>query len=143
MARYEAVVESPMSPGEAFTYMADLRNFEEWDPGVKSAEQVVGDGPGPGAEYDLKLALMTLRYATTEYTEPQHVKVEAHSKLLSSLDTIEITETGDGSSVRYDAVIQLHGPLKLLDPLFGLVFNRIGDKAARGMTDVLRGTKVA
>ena len=29
---------------EVFAYMADLRNFAEWDPGVKKVVQIVGDG---------------------------------------------------------------------------------------------------
>ena len=32
-----------------------------------------------------------------------------------------------GSDVTYDATLELRGPLALLDPLLGLVFNRIGD----------------
>ncbi len=44
MARYTVTVRTPMSPEDAFDFLADLRNFEEWDPGVERAEQVEGDG---------------------------------------------------------------------------------------------------
>ena len=40
MARYTVSVRTSMSPEEAFDYMADLRNFAEWDPGVVSSERV-------------------------------------------------------------------------------------------------------
>ncbi len=144
MASYETVIHSPMSPKAAFDYMADLRNFSEWDPGVKKATQVVMNGPALGAEYDLELAAMTLRYKTTEFDQPGHVKVEAHSSLLSSFDTVEVIESTDGGcDVRYEAIIELSGPLKLVDPLFGLLFNRIGDKAAAGMEKALNGSKVS
>ncbi|MFT7598916.1 MAG: hypothetical protein ACI8TP_001841 [Acidimicrobiales bacterium] len=143
MARYTTVVRSPMSQQEAFDYVADLRNFEDWDPGVKSSTQVVGESAGLGAEYDVELSTMTLRYKISEFREPERTKVEAHSPLLSSYDTIEVAETPDGSDIRYDAVIKLSGPLKLIDPLFALVFNRIGDKAAEGMVRMLNGTKVS
>ena len=36
MARYMTRVRTDMAPSEAFAYMADLRNFAEWDPGVTS-----------------------------------------------------------------------------------------------------------
>ena len=68
MARYLINVRSPMAPAEAFAYMADLRNFAEWDPGVDDVDQVDGDGPGPDAAFDVGVKLpgwtMTLRYET-------------------------------------------------------------------------------
>lgn len=143
MARYETVVHTPRSPEDAFAYMADLRNFEQWDPGIESSTQVVGDGPGVGAEYDIEMSMMTLRYVTTEYDAPARVKVEAHSRLLSSFDTITVKARGSGSDVRYEAEIRLGGPLRLLDPLFNLVFQRIGDKASAGMARALDGYEIS
>ena len=71
MARYVTRVQTPRSPTEAFAYLADLRNVAEWDPGVKRAEQVEGDGAGPGAVFDVTVAGpgrdLTLRYVTVEY----------------------------------------------------------------------------
>ena len=46
MARYTVSVDTPMPADEAFTFMADLRNFAQWDPGVTNVEQLAGDGPG-------------------------------------------------------------------------------------------------
>lgn len=143
MARYETTIQSPLSQQEAFDYMADMRNFEEWDPGVKSSTQVLGDAADLGAEYEVEMSAMTLRYKTTEFNFPARTKVEAHSSLLASFDTIEVTGTPTGSNVRYEAIIELTGPLKLLDPVFALAFNRIGDKAAAGMAKALKGTKVS
>ena len=37
MARYVTKVRTPRSVEDAFAYMADLRNFAEWDPGVTAA----------------------------------------------------------------------------------------------------------
>jgi hypothetical protein len=33
MARYITSVATPLSAAEAFTYMADVTHFVEWDPG--------------------------------------------------------------------------------------------------------------
>ena len=45
MAKYVTSVRTQMSPESAFAYMADLRNFDEWDPGVSSVTQIDGDAP--------------------------------------------------------------------------------------------------
>ena len=55
MARYLMHVRTPMSPSEAFAYMADLNNFAKWDPGVDRVVQVHGDGGGAGAAFDVRV----------------------------------------------------------------------------------------
>jgi len=47
MARYIVQVRTPMPPAEAFAYMADLRSFAEWDPGVDRVNQI-GDRAAAG-----------------------------------------------------------------------------------------------
>jgi hypothetical protein len=73
-----------MNADEAFTYMADLRNFASWDPGVVRSEQVAGNGLGPDAAYDVTVRNggrdMTLRYEVVEYDPPRRVKVAARRR---------------------------------------------------------------
>ena len=38
---------------DVFAFLADLTNAPRWAPGVVSVAQVGGDGPGPGALYDV------------------------------------------------------------------------------------------
>lgn len=137
MAHYTTTIRSRWTPTEAFSYMADLRNFEEWDPGVRSARLVVSPQPGPAAEYDVQVTGMTLRYRTLEFTKPERVAVEATSKLLRSYDVIEIGATDSGSEIRYEATLELNGILRFADPLLRLAFNRIGDRAADGLRRVV------
>ncbi|MDW3218988.1 MAG: SRPBCC family protein [Acidimicrobiales bacterium] len=139
MAHYSTTVTTLWSPEEAFAYMADLRNFEEWDPGVSSAELVAGEAPGMHAEYDVKVAATTLRYKTLEFEPSTRVVIEATSSLLRSYDVIEVTpaDEGGGAIVHYDATLELNGILRLADPLLRLAFDRIGDRAADGMRRVL------
>ncbi len=141
MARYKTVINSPMSKENALAFMADMRNFEDWDPGIESSTQVVGTEPGVGAEYDVKMSAMSLRYRTTELDTAGRTTFEADEKFLRSVDTIEVTESGTGCSVRYEAVVELEGPLRLLDPVFNLVFQRIGNKASKGMAEALNGAQ--
>ena len=146
MARYVVTVRSPQSPNEAFAYMADLRNFAEWDPGVVAVEQVEGDGAGPDSVFDVTVDgvrdPMTLRYETTLYDAPTTIVARAESSTLTSLDTITVEPDGDGSLVTYDAELTLGGALRFADPILGVAFKRIGDKAAAGLVEALDGEEV-
>lgn len=145
MARYVVHVRTPMPPAEAFAYMADLKNLAEWDPGV---EQVEGDDAGPGAVFDVAVKLpgrpMTLRYETVAFDDSSTTMTAvAQNALMTSKDTITVEADGNGSIVTYDAELKLKGLLGLSDPLLGLTFNKIGDRAAAGLVETLAGERVA
>ncbi len=143
MARYVTTIRSPRPQQEAFDFMADLRNFEAWDPGVRSATQVTGDGGGPDAVFDVVVDApgrgLTLRYETTEYVAPDSLVVKAASTMFTSLDRIEVRPDGSGSIVTYDAELTLNGPLKMFDLLLRPVFERIGGRADAGLKQALDG----
>lgn len=142
MAQYVTTIRTSMSAEDAFAYMADLRNFAEWDPGVKSSTQVEGDGPGLGAAYDVEASGAELTYKVVEFESPTRVVAEAKTTFFSSYDVISVDERSDGCDVTYDATLDLNGPLALGDVALGVMFKRIGDKAADGMVDKLDGTKI-
>jgi len=141
MSKYTVSVESSKSVEEAFTYMADLRNFANWDPGVLTVAQVAGDGAGPESIFDVAVKSVgggtVLRYETVEYDQPGNLLVEARNSRFTSIDRITVVAKDEGSIVRYSAELLLNGCLSPLDPLLGLVFNRIGDRAAVGLRRVL------
>jgi carbon monoxide dehydrogenase subunit G len=147
MARYSTTVRTPLAPAEAFAYMADLRNFVRWDPGVTGVTQVNGDGGGARSVFDVVVKSvgkdLTLQYVTTRYDEPSSVHVEARSAMLTSIDRIDIVPDGDGSRVTYHAELRLNGPLRVFDLGLRLAFQRIGDRAAAGLERALRGERVA
>lgn len=148
MARYVTTLNTPRPADEVFSYMADLRNFAEWDPGVRQAVQVTGAGGGPEAEFDVTVAGiglapdLTLRYRTVEYAPPRELLVVAQNPLLISEDRITVVPAGDGATVTYDADLRLRGPLRLVDPGLGLAFRHIGDRAAAGLRTALDGVDV-
>ena len=141
MAKYKVSVESSKSVEEAFAYMADLRNFANWDPGVLTVTQVAGDGAGPESSFDVAVKSVgggtVLRYETVEYDEPGNLLVEARNSKFTSIDRITVVAKDEGSIVTYAAELLLNGCLSPLNPLLGLVFNRIGDRAAVGLRRVL------
>jgi hypothetical protein len=154
MARYSTTVRTPRSPDEAFAYLADMRNFARWDPGVTDVIQVEGDGGGPQSVFDvvvrspgggMTLRYVTRRYVTGRFDEPSSVQVEARSRVLTSIDRITVVTdaNADGSLITYDAELVLNGVLAVFD--FGLkpAFRRIGDRAAAGLARALDGERVA
>ena len=143
MARFTTTIRSPWSAEQAFDYMADFRNFEDWDPGVSASSLVAGDEPGPGAAYSVKVTGTTLRYETREFDRPRRTVVEAISPRLRSYDIVEVHPRDDGCDVTYDATLELNGFLKkIADPIMGIVFRRIGNKAAAGMAEKLEGQRI-
>ncbi len=141
MANYVATVESDRDAAEVFAYLADLRNFAEWDPGVIQVEQVKGSGGGAKAAFDVTVKAwpkpLTLRYETVLHDAPHMVRVVARTDRLVSDDTITVGPTDRGCVVTYDATLKLQGWLGAADPAVGIVFDRIAGRAADGLRDQL------
>ena len=142
MARYVTTINSSKTPEEAFAYMADLRNFAEWDKGVIKVEQINGSGAGMGTIFDVTVkgfggSTSTLRYTTTEYDTPRNVLVKGVNTLFTSIDRVTITPTPTGCDVIYDATLTANWIIAPMNLLLGKVFNKIGDTATRGLRKVL------
>jgi hypothetical protein len=157
MARYVARVHTAMSVVDAFALVSDMRTFADWDPGVRSVTQVVGDGPGRGAEYDLSAAAvpllplpvgLPLHYVTERYevpasrTSPREALLVARHPVLTSVDLITATAAPGGSLVVYDADLRLNGPLRLGDLGLRAAFSWIGGRFEAGLRSALDGTSV-
>ncbi len=146
MAHYAVTIRTSLPPSEAFVYVAELTNLPEWDPGVSSAVQVRGGGPGPDAAYEVTLSTgrsMTLTYETTSFDgDALTTTLVATHAWFRSVDTVTASPNGDGADVTYDARLELRGPLALGDLLMRPVFQKIGDKAAAGLIKALDGEKV-
>jgi len=146
MARYVVSVRTPKSPEEAFRWMADLSNFQIWDPGVISSQQIHGKGPGLDTSYRVKVSSlgrpMMLDYRVTDYDEPTRVVAVASTSWLRLEDTITVEPDGAGSIVTYDAELILSGLARIGRPLLGRALKRIGDPAAVGLARALDGERV-
>jgi hypothetical protein len=143
MAHYRTTVPTTWEPEAAFAFMGDLRNFALWDPGVREVRMVAGDAPGPGAAFDVAVRVpfgaMTLRYEVTAWEPPSRLVVRAQTSTLVSLDEVLVEATPEGVVVTYDADLALRGGFRVANPLLGLAFSRIGDRAAAGLRRVLAG----
>lgn len=142
MARYTASVNSAMSVEDAFDYLADFSSVSEWDPSAVRAD-LLDPAPGLGARYEVAVRFagreIELTYRTTEFERPDRVTLVAESSTVTSEDTITFAPSAAGSIVTYDADLRLKGPLKLGDPILGVLFKRLGDNAKAGMRRELGG----
>jgi hypothetical protein len=106
---------------------------------------VAGEGVAVGAAFDVTVGGvgrdLTLRYEIIEMDTPDRVEVRAETSTLLSVDVMTFESAGDGGCrVTYDADLSLKGALRVANPLLGVVFGRIGDRAAVGLRRVLDGT---
>jgi len=141
MARYRASIDTRWTSEEAFAYLSDFSTSAEWDPGVVEAERIGAGAAGVGTEFRLAAEFLgrktALTYRVVEYEPPTAVTFLGENTTVVSHDRITLETTTTGTRVTYDADLRLKGPLRVADPLLGLAFNRVGDRALAGLREVL------
>jgi uncharacterized protein YndB with AHSA1/START domain len=143
MASYSATVTSPRPPDEVFEYLADFRSVAEWDPSITESIHLNSDDPiKVGSLYRVTTHAagsdVVLEYETTELQRPTRIVLHGENDSMISDDVITITADGSGSSVTYEAEIELKGARKLADPVVNIGFQRLGDKARDGLAEKLK-----
>ena len=141
MARYTASIDTPRPTAETFAYLSDFSTTQEWDPGVVEAERL-GDAPlGEGTEFRLVADFLgrkaALTYRIVEFEPSKAVTLRGENATVVSLDRITCEPSDGGTRVTYDADLALKGPLRIADPLLGLAFDRVGDRALEGLRETL------
>jgi len=142
MATYRTSVSSPKSPADVFSYLARFSNAAHWDPGVSAAEDITPGPPAFGSTYRLMVRFLgltvPLEYRIEEIDAPTRVVLQAENSQFRSTDRIEVAEASDGgSTVTYEATLTPKGIAAAFSPLMGVVFRRIGDRAAVGLRAAL------
>ena len=141
MARYRAALDTQREREDVFAYISDFSTTQEWDPGVVEAERLNDGAVGEGTEFRLVAEFLGLKTALTyrivEYDPPRAVTFRRENATVVSNDRITFDAVGEGTRITYDAELLLKGPLRLADPLLGLAFNRVGDRALAGLTHKL------
>lgn len=141
MARFRTEIPSVLSPSDAFAKMAAFERVPEWDPNT-SASARVGDEAGGGGQFDVTTTFggreLVVRYRTTEHEPPRRFVVEASlPNGIALKDEITVAADGAGSRVTYDARIIPTGLWKLADPVFQVIFRRVGRRAVEPLTRYL------
>ena len=140
MSRYVTEIRSQLAPAAAFAYMADFANARFWDPSVSSAQQQGGGPVGLGTSFDVVARFakrnVELTYTIVEFAPPTRVVLQARRSFVSR-DTITVVPDGEGSLVRYEAVLAVGATRRLFEPVMQRVFNRRGEKAKAGLERAL------
>ena len=144
MARFEATVTSPESRDAAFDYLADFRSVSEWDPSIRSARLARGQAGVPGAEFELVVGFLgrdvPMTYTAEVVDRPRRLLMVAETPTVVSRDEITFAETPGGrTAVTYAADLRLRGALRVLDPILGVLFKRLGGRARDGLAARLLG----
>lgn len=142
MAAYAGKITSPRPIEEVFAYLADFSNVEEWDPSCVSASSLNGSTPKKGARYAVTSRFLgsetDLIYAITEIDRPRRVLLTGENDSVLSIDEISFRSLSDGGTeVTYAADLRLKGARRVLDPLFGIAFRRLCERARARMEEVL------
>ncbi len=137
MAHYRALLETSLSCEEAFAYLSDFSTTEEWDPGVAEAQRLEGGQVREGSQFRLLARFLgrnvPLTYTIVEYLPTDAVGFVGENATVVSRDRITFEPVGAGARIVYDADLALKGPLRMADPLLGLAFSRVGDRALEGL----------
>ena len=136
MAHYRGTVTTDWTPEQAFAYMADARNFAEWDPGTERSTLEQGT-PGPGAVFAVQVHVgpptITLHYETTRHEPNSRVTLRAVHPLMELVDDISVDVVDGATTVTYDATVTPRGVAKILGPLFDRGFAKTAEKGADGL----------
>ncbi len=114
MAAETFVVESTLSPEEAFDAVIDLLRVDEWDRGVRDPRLIAGEARSVGARYDVTVtgfdgAPTTAVYELMVVERPTtFTMVGTHADFRAD-DTVTFQPTNEGCRVTYDASLELIG----------------------------------
>lgn len=142
MTRLHETIETTLPLADTFAFIADFANAQVWDPGTLASTRI-GDGPvGVGATYDLSVKMSggaaPMTYTIETFEPDRRVVLRGEGERASARDDIRFEATpAGGTRVDYTADIELKGWLRLLQPLLGGAFRKLGDDARTGMTRAL------
>ena len=133
MARYRTEQPFAGPPEVVFDYLSHFESVAEWDPGVSEATRL-GDGPlAVGSRFRVVVKTGPLVYEVAELDPGRRIRLVAESSTVRSDDVITVLPADGGATVSYDADLSLRGWAVVFAPFLGIVFGRIGDKAAAGL----------
>jgi len=142
MTRLNERIETPLPVENAFDYLADFANSEEWDPGTESARRIDSGEIGVGTRYRLGVRqgtrVVPMEYRITAFERPRRVELAGSGSGISAVDTLNFEPGPNGGSiVDYTADIRLRGPMRLVQPFLGGTFRRIAADASDGIRRTL------
>lgn len=128
------------APTAVIDYLKDFSHAEAWDPGTESCSRTDSGPVAVGATWHnvSKIAGISteLTYTLEKLTADTIVLVGVNDTATST-DHITVTPEGTGSSVTYEATVEMNGVAKLATPAVKLIFEKLGNETEQSLTEVL------
>lgn len=126
---------------EAFDYVADFRNTEQWDSTVLSAQKLSAGPVGTGTRFDVICRLpagsVTLLYTIIRYEPGKVVSLLGKNRFFEVADEIHFNETADGTHIDYRATFTFMAPLEAIANRFQQGLEQMGFESLQGLQQAL------
>ena len=123
-------------PAEVFELLADMAELHRWNPSVRSSRRVIGDRLEEGSEYESTIVRgpvrMTARSVLVEVEPPHVVRYEGSIGGFWSVDSLTFQPSEAGTRVVFRNQTRTPTWLRLLTPLFNVVFQPQARRAVEG-----------
>jgi carbon monoxide dehydrogenase subunit G len=134
-------IETALPLQEAFDFIADFSNADQWDPGVASTTRLDTGSVGEGMRVRLDVRMggrvAPMEYVVTTWKPPHRVVLTGEGSGVTAVDDIRFEATPIGTRIDYTADIRLRGLLRLVAPFAAGTFARIARDARDGMQHAL------
>ncbi len=131
-------------PEVVVPYLADFAHAEQWDPGTVRCVRN-DDGPvrvGSSWHNTSKIVGLSteLTYTLKELTADRIVLVGINDTA-TSIENIEVSASGAGSSITYTNDLQFNGVARLVTPLAKVIFEKLGNDTERQLVKTLNALR--
>ncbi len=134
-------IQTDLGRDDAFAFIADFANSPAWDPGTATAVRVDAGAVDVGAHYRLGVRMrgkvVPMDYRIVSFEASRRVVLEGRGSGVRATDSISFEDAERGCRIEYVAEIHLEGWMRLLEPLAGRTFEKIGRDARDGMQRTL------
>lgn len=142
MAYHVNTMRVPNSIEDAFEFLSNLANAQQWDPEVEEVRTLTPPPIGLGSKFDviarLSLWKMVLPYEIVVYEPPNRVMFMGEMRLFRYHDDIRFHATEQGTVITYSAHLHPKGILQLGAPIAQVVFSWISERVTERIEDLLK-----
>jgi hypothetical protein len=129
-------------PGIAFSYLADFRHAEVWDPGTVECT-LVSEQVGPQAAYRNVSEFLGRRteldYVTLEHRPVERLHFQGTNDSFTGDDRMTFAQHPDGTEIEYHATFELRGSARLALPVVAAYLPFLATRTIRQLNDTLDG----
>jgi carbon monoxide dehydrogenase subunit G len=137
MATYTGTLTIFAPAADVFAYLATFTNAQEWDPGTTRSSLLTPEPIGAGSRFEVVAEALgrkiPLIYTISRYEPDRRVVFDVQGSHLKGTDDITVEASENGTKMTYRATLRFTGWQSVVNPVFGFAFQRIGDRALKGL----------